>query len=72
MVVVLLFNVNVSPVVCDVLPRAGRAVADDDVVEGARVAVVAEGGAGGAAQLELVRHRAVLDRAVTLDNCHTS
>ena len=57
----------VSPVVCDVLPRAGRAVADDDVVEGARVAVVAEGGAGGAAQLELVRHRAVLDRAVPLD-----
>ena len=61
-----------SPVVGDVLPRAGRAVADDDVVEGARVAVVPEGGAGGAAQLELVRHRAVLDRAVTLNNCHNS
>ena len=57
----------VSPVVGDILPRGGRAVADDYVVEGARVAVVSEGGAGGATQLELVRHRAVLDRAVTLD-----
>ena len=56
-----------TPIVGDVLPRGGRAVADDYVVEGARVAVVSEGGAGGAAQLELVRHRAVLDRAVTLD-----
>ena len=57
----------VSPVVGDIFPRGGRAVADDYVVEGARVAVVSEGGADGAAQLELVRHRAVLDRAVTLN-----
>ena len=57
----------ISPIVGDILPRGGRAVADDYVVEGARVAVVSYCGAGGAAQLELVRHRAVLDRAVTLD-----
>ena len=57
----------ISPIVGDILPRGGRAVADDYVVEGARVAVVSYCGAGGAAQLELVRHRAVLDRAVTLN-----